>query len=69
MEGRGSTESSDAVLARLLASADAGGVRHIARLLDSAAFSVAAFERTEDGICVAYVNHAASAQAAIGGHH
>ncbi|HEY2597832.1 MAG TPA: ATP-binding protein, partial [Candidatus Dormibacteraeota bacterium] len=47
----------------------AGGVRHIARLLDSAAFSVAAFERTEDGICVAYVNHAASAQAAIGGHH
>jgi signal transduction histidine kinase len=67
VEGRGSSESSDAVLARLLAGASSGGVRHIARLLDSAAFSVAAFERTKEGICVAYVNHAASAQAAVGG--
>jgi signal transduction histidine kinase len=58
-------ESSDSELARLLASAEAGGVRHVARLLDSAAFSVAVFERDTE-IRVAYVNPAASAQAAIG---
>jgi signal transduction histidine kinase len=62
----GSVESSDVVLARLLAAADSGGARHIARLLDSAAFSVAVFERDTE-IRVAYVNPAASAQAAIGG--
>jgi len=66
MVAQGSVESSDAVLARLLAAADAGGVRHVARLLDSAAFSVAVFERDTE-IRVAYVNRAASAQAAIGG--
>ncbi|MHB8611356.1 MAG: hypothetical protein ACYDAL_02860 [Candidatus Dormibacteraceae bacterium] len=37
-EGR-VVESSDAVLARLLASAESGGLHHVARLLDSAAFS------------------------------
>jgi signal transduction histidine kinase len=62
----GSVESSDAVLARLLAGAEAGGVRHVARLLDSAAFSVAVFERGTE-IRVAYMNSAAAAQAAIGG--
>lgn len=39
----------------------------MARLLDSAALSVAVFDRTKDGICVAYLNSAASAQAAVGG--
>jgi len=61
-----SVESSDASLARLLASAGPGGVQHIARLLDSAAFSVTVFERGDE-IRVAYLNHAASAQAAVGG--
>jgi signal transduction histidine kinase len=65
--GRGSAESSDAVLARLLASAESGGVKHVARLLDSAAFSVAVFERKEGEILIAYVNAAASAQSVIGG--
>jgi signal transduction histidine kinase len=51
----------------LLASAGVEGVRRVARLLDSAAFSVAVFERNKDGICVAYLNTAASAQAAVGG--
>lgn len=52
----GSSQSSDAVLARLLASAESGGVCHIARLLDSAAFSVAAFERKNGEIRLAYLN-------------
>ena len=65
MVGEALSESSDAVLARLLAAAESGGVPHIARLLDSAAFSVAVFERKRE-ICVAYVNGAASAQATTG---
>ena len=51
----------------MLASAESGGVRHVARLLDSAAFSVAAFEREQGEIRVAYLNAAASSQATIGG--
>lgn len=66
MVGEGPSESSHAVLARLLAGAEAGGAR-IARLLDSAAFSVAAFERKDGEIRVAYVNDAASVQAATRG--
>jgi signal transduction histidine kinase len=58
--------SSDAILTRLLAEADSGAVSSIARLLDSAAFSVAVFERGEQ-VRVAYLNAAASAQAAVGG--
>jgi signal transduction histidine kinase len=65
--GRGSAESSDAVLARLLASAESGGVKHVARLLDSAAFSVAVFERKDGEILIAYLNAAASAQSVTGG--
>jgi signal transduction histidine kinase len=52
-------------LARLLDAED--GALRIARLLDSAAFSVAAFERCEGELCVVYVNDAASVQAAIRG--
>ena len=66
MGAGGSVESSNAALARLLASAEEGGVRHVARLLDSAAFSVAVFERGKE-IRVAYMNPAASAQATVDG--
>ena len=65
MASRGA-ESSHEVLARLIEGAEGEGLASIARLLDSAAFSVAVFERT-DQVRVAYVNAAASAQAVIGG--
>jgi signal transduction histidine kinase len=53
-------------LARLLDRAEDGPFR-IARLLDSAAFSVAAFERKDGDLRVIYVNDAASVQAAVRG--
>ncbi len=61
---RRGVESSHEVLARLLGGGETGGVASIARLLDSAASSVAVFERT-DLIRVAYLNASAAAQAAV----
>ena len=56
--------SSHAVLATLLAGADAGGVPVVAKLLDSAAFSVAVFERDPE-VKVAYLNPAAASHAIV----
>lgn len=60
----GSEVSSHAVLSKLLAGADGGGVPVVARLLDSAAFSVAVFERDPE-VKVAYVNPAAASHAIV----
>ena len=56
--------SSDGLLSALL-SAPEGGIRAIARLLESAAFSVVVFERS-DTVRIAYVNAAAARNAVVG---
>ena len=53
------------MLGALIVAADGGGLPVLAKLLDSAAFSVAVFERDPD-VRVAYVNQAAATHAVVG---
>ncbi len=57
--------SAPAVLAGLFVDAEGGGLPVLAKLLDSAAFSVAVFERNPE-VRVAYVNQAAATHAIVG---